>query len=112
MRREACARRTCGSISSTRAARIGPSAMVRCSTGPSDRNGSVWSIPRRAGFISLDLDSIAWAEDSCIDVANEVRLQKEGRDEPMSYCFTRWGAKVRWPHLMLTQHERLPSAKP
>jgi hypothetical protein len=71
--------------------------MVRCSTAPSDRNGSVWSIPRRAAFIPLDVDSIAWAEVSCIDVANEFRLQKEGRDEPMSYCFTRWSAQLRRP---------------
>jgi hypothetical protein len=32
--REECEKKTYGSISSIRAARIGPSAMVRCSTGP------------------------------------------------------------------------------
>src|SRR5258707_15793736 len=47
MRREGCEKRTCGSISSIRAARIGLSAMVRCSTGPSDGYGAqaahLWS---------------------------------------------------------------------
>ena len=35
-----CEKKTCGSISLIRAARIGLSAMVRCSTGPSDRDGA------------------------------------------------------------------------
>jgi hypothetical protein len=71
--------------------------MVRCSTGPSDRNGSVCLMPRPAAFVP------SWVEVSCIDFANEFRLRKDGRDEPMTYCFKRWSAQLRRPDRKLIE---------